>query len=426
MTESAAAREENHSFASVSIDRDRLRSDIESLSRIGYQEGMGLDRRAFTDGDRRGREWFIERIFDAGLDFFQDGAANVHGRLGFDGRQPSIMMGSHLDTVPGGGPLDGALGVLAGLEVLRRIRELAIPLRYPLEVVNFSDEEGRFGGMFGSQAIAGQLTPEKILSARDLEGTSLADAMAAWGLNVHDALSARRDRQTIHAFLELHIEQGPVLDRKGMQVGIVEAITGLRKWEVRLRGQPNHAGTTPMDMRMDAFQGLAEFATEIPRILEEQGGVNSRATIGRVELQPGAANTVPGLATFSLEIRDTDTQILDQLADTARRVLSSIARRRKLMFDFDVLSEILPVRCDSALQERIVYHARALGCAHMHLPSGAAHDTQSMSAVTRTGMIFVPSIEGRSHSAGEWTNWEDLEAGANLLLHTALDLATRD
>lgn len=407
------------------IDMQRLQQDILDLGQIGRSEDLGLNRRAFSDGDRAGRDWFRQRLAVAGLEVHQDGAANVHGRLDHASEQSTVIMGSHLDTVPGGGPLDGALGVLVGLEVLRTVKETGIALRHPLEVIDFTDEEGRFGGMFGSQAFAGQLSPERIFGARDLDGHSLVDAMAAWGLDATAALGARRDPNSIHAFLELHIEQGPVLDRKRISIGVVEAITGLFKWEVRLKGQPNHAGTTPMDMRIDPFQGLAEFAGEINRLLEEHGGPNSRATIGRVELQPGAANTIPGLATFSFEVRDTDERVLRALYDAARRTLSSLARRRDLMFEFDVLSEISPTKCDPGLLDLIATQAEAMGLEYLRMPSGAAHDTQSISSVARTGMIFVPSLEGRSHSAGEWTNWEDIEAGANLMLQSVLSLAAQ-
>ena len=405
------------------INMQRLQQDINDLAQIGRDGHRGLHRRAFSEGDRAGREWFRARLEAAGLEVWQDGAANVHGRLGHDGKRPAVAMGSHLDTVPGGGPLDGALGVLIGLEVLRSVKEQGIELQYPLEVIDFTDEEGRFGGMFGSQAMAGKLTPESLDQARDLEGITLVEAMAAWGLNADDALNARRDPHTLHAFVETHIEQGPVLDRRGLSVGVVEAVTGLFKWEVRLKGQPNHAGTTPMDMRNDAFQGLAEFGGEIDRLLEEHGSPNSRATIGRVELAPGAANTVPGLATFSFEVRDTDEKVLTALAHASRRTLSSIARRRDLMFEFDVLSEIDPVRCDPGIVQTIEGEAERMGVEYLTMPSGAAHDTQSMSAITRTGMIFVPSLQGRSHSAAEWTNWEDIEIGANLTLRSVLALA---
>ena len=412
------------SVQDVKVDMGRLRQDVLDLGQVGRDAEFGLNRRAFTEGDRQGRDWFRQRLAVAGLELFQDGAANLHGRLDYDGMRPAVVMGSHLDTVPGGGPLDGALGVLVGLEVLRTVKDAGIELRYPLEVIDFSDEEGRFGGMFGSQALAGHLTPERIQGARDLEGITLVDAMAAWGLDANEALAARRDPSTIHAFLELHIEQGPVLDRKRISIGVVEAITGLFKWDVQLKGQTNHAGTTPMDMRNDTFQGLAEFAGEIERILEEHGSPHSRATIGRVELKPGAANTVPGYTSFSLDVRDTDPDTLTNLADAFRRTLSTMARRRSLMFEFEVLSELPPQRCDPALVQLLEDKARALDLKDLRLPSGAAHDAQIMASLTRTGMIFVPSLEGRSHSAAEWTNWEDIERGANLMLQAILSLAT--
>jgi len=405
------------------VNFERLQRDIEALSAIGRKEDHGLYRMAFTDADMEGRRWFAERVAEAGLDLYIDGAANMHARLNWDGKRPSVMTGSHLDTVPGAGHLDGALGVLVGLECLRSLKEQGVALQYPLEAVAFSDEEGRFGGMVGSQAMCGMLTPERIHTARDLKDVTLTEAMAAQGLNAMDALRAQRSPDSIHAFVELHIEQGPVLDRQGAKIGVVEGIVGLFKWNVRLIGLANHAGTTPMDMRRDAFQGLAELSGQIPRILEEDGGTRSVATIGRVELFPGAANVVPGKAEFSLEVRDTDRATLDRLAAAFRRALSAIARRRDLMFEFEVLSELEPVKCDPLVMNAISESAHDLDVTQLQMPSGAAHDTQMMASLTRAGMIFVPSKEGRSHSPAEWTAWEDIEIGANVALNTLYSLA---
>jgi beta-ureidopropionase / N-carbamoyl-L-amino-acid hydrolase len=407
----------------LQVNFERLRCDIEALSAIGREEDHGLYRMAFTEADMQGRRWFAERIAEAGLDLYIDGAANMHARLNWDGKRPSVMTGSHLDTVPGAGHLDGALGVLVGLECLRSLKEQGVALQYPLEAVAFSDEEGRFGGMVGSQAICGMLTPERIHTACDLTGVTLTEAMAAQGLNAMDALRAQRSPDSLHAFVELHIEQGPVLDQQGAKIGVVEGIAGLFKWNVRLIGLANHAGTTPMDMRRDAFQGLAELSGQIPRILEEDGGTRSVATIGRVELFPGAANVVPGKAEFSLEVRDIDRGTLDRLAAAFRRALSAIARRRDLMFEFEVLSELEPVKCDPLVMNAISESAHALDVTQLQMPSGAAHDTQMMASLTRAGMIFVPSKEGRSHSPAEWTAWEDIEIGANVALNTLYKLA---
>jgi len=411
------------SSGELRVNAERLRADIDDLAQIGRQENHGIYRMAFSDGDMAGRDWLRRRIEGSGLAFFQDGAANLHARLNWDKNVPSVMAGSHMDTVPGAGHLDGALGVVCALEALRVLKEAGVALQRPLEAVSFSDEEGRFGGLFGSQSVAGLVTPEYLHAASDLAGISLTEAMAQQGFDAREALHAQRSPDSIHAYVELHIEQGPVLDRKGLSIGVVDAITGLFKWEIRLSGAANHAGTTPMDMRADAFQGLAEFAGQIDRVLAEYGSPNSTATIGRVELKPGAANVIPGEAVFSLDVRDTDDQTLDDIADAFRRTLSAIARRRNLKFDFAVLSEIAPVQCDASVVSAIDAAVNALQLPATHLNSGAAHDAQIIAGIAPTGMIFVPSKEGRSHSAAEWTAWDDIEAGANTLLHTLRQLA---
>jgi N-carbamoyl-L-amino-acid hydrolase len=403
---------------------ERLQSDIDTLAAIGRNEtDHGLYRMAFSEGDLAGRAWLQENIKAAGLDCYVDGAANIHARLGWDGQRPSVITGSHIDSVPGAGHLDGALGVLTGLECLRCLKEHQQELHYPLESIAFSDEEGRFGGMLGSQSIAGMLTPESIHNAVDLDGNRMVDVMQAAGFDPMQALHARRTPESIHAFVELHIEQGPILDRMGFSVGVVDAIAGLFKWEVSLIGTPNHAGTTPMGMRSDAFVGLAQFSSEITRILDENGSPRSVATIGRVHLTPGAANVVPGRVDFSLEVRDTDEVVLAELAEASRRALSAIARRGDLMFEFKVLSDIKPVKCDAGIVEIISKTAEQLKTQSLQMASGAAHDTQIISSIARAGMIFVPSKEGRSHSPAEWTNQEDIERGANVLLNTLYQLA---
>ena len=283
------------------IDTARLERDLAALSEIGLRDDVpGLHRTAFSEGDLAARAWLSERIREAGFEVHVDGAANLGTRIAGTTDLPAVMTGSHLDTVPGAGQLDGALGVVCGLEALRALAESGTSLARTVELVAFTDEEGRFGGMLGSQAMSGKLTPESIAQARDLDGVTLTDAMAAAGHRALDALSAEREPGSLHAFVELHIEQGPVLERTQHAIGLVDAITGLFRWDARLIGEPNHAGTTPMDMRRDAFQGLAELAAELDRILEENGSARSRATIGRVELTPGAANVIPGEARFAL------------------------------------------------------------------------------------------------------------------------------
>ena len=410
--------------AELRINTDRLSKDMDTLARIGRKQDHGIYRMAFSDGDLEARRWFQQRIADSGLDMYQDGAANIFARLAWHPDTPSVIAGSHMDTVPGAGHLDGALGVVCALEALRVLKESEVTLARPLEAVSFSDEEGRFGGLFGSQAVAGLVTPKYLHNACDLDGIALHTAMAAHGMDADQSLHAQRPAHSIHAYVELHIEQGPVLDRKGVTIGIVDAITGLFKWEVTLSGVANHAGTTPMDMRADAFQGLAEFAGQITRIIEEFGGPHSRATIGSVTLKPGSANVVPGKAMFSLDVRDTDAQVLHVLGEAFRRSLSAIARRRGLMFAFAVLSEVAPVQCDPRVVEAIEHTVNSSAVSATHLSSGAAHDAQIIAGIAPAGMIFVPSKEGLSHSAAEWTAWDDIETGANILLNTLRRLAS--
>ncbi|MEZ6133636.1 MAG: Zn-dependent hydrolase [Pirellulaceae bacterium] len=406
------------------VDLDRIKHDIRALSEIGRNESdRGIYRMAFTDADVLAKKWLMERIERGGLQASIDGAANVSAILPGVSDLPRVLVGSHIDTVPCAGALDGTLGVVVGLECLQCLHEAGAVTNRTLELIAFSDEEGRFGGMFGSQSLCGQVTPEKLATMKDLDGILLQDEMQRHNFDPLAALDAARDPDSIHAYLELHIEQGPVLDRLRKPIGIVDEITGLFTWSVELRGEANHAGTTPMDMRNDAFMGLADFAHEIPRILAENGSERSRATIGKAQILPGAANTVPGLVEFSIDARDTSESVLDELASAFRKALQAIARRRNLMFDFQQKSYLAPVACDLQIVERLSHHAQLLETDYLTMPSGAAHDAQIMGRMVPVGMIFVPSKNGQSHSPAEWTAWSDIEAGGNVLLHTLKELA---
>lgn len=411
----------------LSINHQRLKHDIETLATIGREaHNQGINRPAFSDADMQARAWLKQQVEEAGLEVYEDGAGNIHGRLNWDASKASVMTGSHIDSVPGGGHLDGVLGVLSGLECLRTLKESGLALPRPLEVVAFSDEEGRFGGLFGSSAMCGQLTPEAIHLAKDLSGQTIVEAMAKQGLNAMDALTATRKPESLHAFVELHIEQGPILEQKQLHLGVVDVINGLVKWQVKLRGSAAHAGAAPMDMRKDAFQGLAEFGVALPKLVAEHGGDRSVATIGRASLSPGAANVVPRLAEFSLDIRDSDQGTLNNLVEAIHRFLSDMARRRQLNFDYELHSEIAPVNCDRGICHMIDETASLLGINHTRMASGAAHDTEIMASIARTGLIFVPSKGGVSHTPAEWTDWQDIYNGANVLLNTLFQLVNEE
>lgn len=406
----------------LKVDLDRLRGDLLGFAQIGCKEDdngtHGIYRSGFSDADMEARRWLLSLIEQAGGQARLDEAGNVVGRWFDDVTAPAVVVGSHIDSVPAGGIFDGTLGVVAGLECARVLRESGLRPKHPLELVAFADEEGRFGGMFGVQAYCGKTTLDWINNAHDVNGVRLADAMRSQGFDPNQALNAARKPENIHRFVELHIEQGPVLEKEGLEIGVVEGISGVFKWVVRLIGRANHAGTAPMDMRSDAFMGLADFAHEIPRIIEEDGTDKSRITVGKVELKPGYPHTVPGEVEFSIVGRDMSGEVMHALADSCRKVLSSIARRHRLHFDFEELSWLDPAPCHPSVVSMFCKQAERLGYSHIVMPSGAGHDTQFMTEVTQAGMIFVPSIGGVSHAPNEWTNWSDIENGGNLLLNT--------
>ncbi len=415
----------NKPTAEARINIERLKSNILELSNIGKRENGGIYRMAFSDADFEARQWMIEKFREAGMETRLDGALNVVGRLeGKISEKPGILLGSHIDTVPNAGALDGTLGVLTALECINVLREQNAEFHFPIELIAFSDEEGRFGGMFGSKSMAGMMTPGYLEESADLDGIYLKDALEKSGYNPYAALDAARDPSDIKYYLELHIEQGPVLDNSAKSIGIVSDITGLFKWQVTLTGSANHAGTTPMQMRNDAFTGLADFAHEIPRIIDENGSEDSKMTIGKVQLFPGSPNTVPGKVMFSLDVRDISEDVMHELQQASRKALSAIARNKNLMFEFEELSWIAPVSCNDELIKILELAAKSLNLKYLKMPSGAAHDAQMMAAIAPVAMIFVPSKGGISHSVHEWTDWRDIEAGANVMLNTILRIAS--
>lgn len=410
--------------ADPTIDLDRLQKDLLDLGQIGRSdEDHGVHRLAFTEADMEGRRWLLQRIEEAGGAARLDEVGNVVGRWFDDIDAPAVVLGSHVDSVRAGGLFDGTLGVLAGLECVRTLRDRGLEPERPIELVAFADEEGRFGGMLGAQAYCGQVTPDWVHNAISVQGVRLVDAMREAGLDPEQATMATRDPDTLHAFLELHIEQGPVLEAEGRHVGVVTGISGVFKWLVRLIGKANHAGTAPMNMRSDAFMGLADFAHEIERIIDEDGSDSSRITVGMATLKPGYPHTVPGEVEFSIVGRDSDAEVMHNLANSCRKVLSAIGRRHKLYFEYDQLSWLDPQPCDAGVIEVFERQAKKLGHDPLLMPSGAGHDTQFMATTCPAGMIFVPSAGGVSHAPDEWTQWSDVEIGANVLLHTVMEFA---
>lgn len=403
------------------INLARLKRDLEELGAIGRMPGGGVSRPSFSDADMEARRWLLARIAADGLEARVDAAGNIFGR--WQSGDPIVMVGSHLDSVPNGGMFDGALGVLTGLECLRRIKEEGMPLRHPLELVAFTDEEGAFGGFFGSYAFTGALKAEDIPSIRDTKGLRIVDAMARHGMDAMQAPSARRDPKQVRAYVELHIEQGPNLEAKQIPIGVVDAIVGIRRFGITFLGRADHAGTTPMMDRRDALLGATDLIHEGRELVLTQGTLASRMTVGVVQVKPGVANIVPAESFLTYELREVSGEVLARLADRSRALVESVAAAWGLGVSIETILDIQPVTLADTVKAAIVAATDELGLSHLRLPAMAGHDAQVVGRVAPAGMIFVPSKDGRSHSPLEYTSDADVERGANVLLLTLLKLA---
>jgi N-carbamoyl-L-amino-acid hydrolase len=405
------------------INSERLKELLSGINKFGHDsETGGYNRPGFSAEDIKVRNWFADQMKSDGLQVSIDAAGNVFGRLG-DAGKPCIMSGSHLDTVPQGGAFDGALGAAIALECARCLKENNIALEVPFVAVGTSEEEGRFGGMLGSQTMTGQLASGWLENATDPDGQRLIDAMKLHGFAPENLLGAAWPAGSIKAFLELHIEQGPVLDIKKLAIGVVEAIAGVLTLEVKLQGTANHSGTTPMDMRADAFAGLATIGCEIPKIIEAVGTQHSRITIGKVDIRPNFPHSVPGEAEFTINIRDISEKAMNDMRAAMEKAIAAAAKQHNLSFQISEHTNLSPVVLDAGIRSIIKREADGLGLPNQIMPSGAGHDSQTMQAFCPAGMIFVPSKNGISHAPAEWTEWEDIEKGAQLMLNTILRLS---
>jgi N-carbamoyl-L-amino-acid hydrolase len=403
------------------INLARLKRDLEELGSIGRTPQGGVSRPSFSDADMQARRWLTDRITAAGMEARVDAAGNIFGR--WQAGSPVVLAGSHIDSVPNGGRFDGALGVLAGLECLRRIKEEGIRLRHALELVAFTDEEGAFGGFFGSYAFTGILKAENIAKARDSTGQRIADAMGRHGLDAMQAPAARRHPGQIRAYVELHIEQGPVLEARQIPIGVVDAIVGIHRYGVTFRGRADHAGPTPMRDRKDALLGASDLVLKGRELALAAGSPASRITVGVVRLNPGVANIVPAEAHLTYEIREQSAELLKLLAEKSQSLAADIARAWGLEVSIETILQIDPVPLAEGVKTAIAAAAEELGLPHLRLPAMAGHDAQVVGRVAPAGMIFVPSRDGRSHSPLEFTADLEVERGANVLLLTLVKLA---
>jgi N-carbamoyl-L-amino-acid hydrolase len=394
-----------------------MQDRIEALSQFGSNPEGGVSRVGFGDADLAGRAWLVDEMESLGLEVRIDAAGNIFGRrAGSFDSFPTILFGSHIDSVPGGGNYDGQVGVVGALEVISLLNEQGIVTRHPLEVVSFSDEEG---GLTGSRALIGKLT-DAAMNVVTNSGYTVREGIARVGGDPARIAQAARDPASLRAFLELHIEQGGLLEQKNLQIGVVEGIVGIRWWDVTVEGVANHGGTTPMKQRFDALVSASELTLAINRIATNLEG-RQVATVGRIEAFPGAPNVVPGKVVMSLEIRDLSAAKMQGVFELIEAEATGIADRLGTTIRFaelDVASP--PAPTDSELRALVAETTENLGLSYQRMPSGAGHDAQDLATITPTAMIFVPSRGGISHSPTEYTSPEDMANGATVLFHSVL------
>lgn len=404
----------------VRINLDRLRKDLEELAQIGKDPNGGISRPSFSAADLEAREWLKDRIRTAGLSLRQDGVGNVFGRL--EGKGKTIMAGSHIDTVINGGMFDGSIGVLSALECLRRIKEEGLETIKPIEVASFTDEEGNLVGDFlGSRSFLAPPNREMLESGRTQFGIPFLEVLKNTEFTIDSIMEAHEQRPEIETFLEVHIEQGPVLETENKSIGIVDGIAGKNYWICHFIGEASHAGTTPFELRHDAFLGLADFALKSTQYVATQH-YGSMLTIGRIQAHPGTFSIIPGRVDFSLDFRSPSKETLDEIENSLVFSANDIASTRGLEFSHVLIDKTDPVRISPQIVDMMKEESEKLGYTYMTLPSGAGHDTQIIAAVAEPGMIFIPCEDGISHSPQERIKWEDLERGANLLLRMLLRL----
>ena len=412
--------------SSTSIDAAALRQRIEALSVFGRPAGGsfsdGVSRVAYSEADVAGRKYVMDLMRSAGLTARIDPAGNIFARReGSEPALPPILFGSHIDSVPKGGNFDGDLGSLAALAVLEACDRARLRTRHPLEIVVWASEEGvAFNrGLSSSRIVAGDVAPSDMEQVWN--GMRRGDAIRRIGGDPERIMDARRPKGAWHGYFELHIEQGGTLERGRLDIGVVQGIVAIERFEARITGFANHAGTTPMAERQDAAVAAAHLTLAVREIVTSRPG-RQVGTVGKLELSPNAPNVVPGSATAIIELRDLSVDLLRSIAEEIRARAAAIATATRTTIEIVPASSNAPAIADTAMQDVIERTAKTLRLSSVRLPSGAGHDAQMVAQLAPMGMIFVPSVGGISHSPKELTSWSDCANGANVLLHAVLAL----
>lgn len=408
------------------INQERLWNRLMELGSIGKQETGGITRLSFTENERKAKEIVTSYMAEAGLKVYEDSIGNLIGRKeGTNQNAPVVLVGSHVDSVYNGGNFDGPLGVLSGIEILQTMNEQGITTVHPIEVIVFTDEEGaRFSfGMIGSRGIAGTLNLEH-LQNKDQQGITIAKAMSETGYDPHSIDQAIRPIGSVKAYVELHIEQGKVLENGNLSVGIVTGIAGPLWLKFTIEGEAGHAGTTPMNDRNDALVA----ASKIVQLIETESAKTGSTvgTVGQLQLFPGGINIIPGKVEFTLDLRDVNEAIRDEVENRILEGSKILCEQRGVGLEIEVLQRIKPALCSSEIQNLAKLASEKIGVEPFFLPSGAGHDCMQLTSLCPIGMLFIRSKDGISHNPAEWSSKEDCTDGANVLYHTVLQLSNNE
>ena len=416
---------ERGGFFMMWTKQERIRRDIEELAKCNATPGQGLTRFSLTAEDRQARIYLKQQMTDCGLAVREDAAGNVVGRregLCKDG--PVVMIGSHYDSVKQGGNFDGPAGVSAALETVRVFAERGIQTYYPIEVVAMIEEEGaRFGAsLYGSRAMTGQIDVQQLKTRRDQDGLSMYEALKDFGFEPENIFAAKREPEKLKAFLELHIEQGPVLETEGFDVGIVEKVVGIHDLHVKVKGKQGHAGTVPMHLRADSLNLAAKVIAKMADFAVE-AGEGTVATVGKISVKPGGFNIIPGETEFTIDVRSSKESLVNQVVAKIEQMLAEQTKNSELQYEVTSLMKVPPVQMDEQIMAEEIRICQELGLKHRTMLSGAGHDAMVMAAATKASLIFVPSLAGRSHCPEEWTDYEQLQKGVELYCRTVLKVS---
>jgi N-carbamoyl-L-amino-acid hydrolase len=422
----AAARAAAADSPARHINSERLQGTLEKLSEFGRNPEGGVTRLGFSQAELDARAYVVDLMKQAGLEVRVDPAGNIFGRRAGTTELPTLLFGSHIDSVPHGGAFDGSVGSLGAIEVIRALNDRHIKTRHPLEVVVWTDEEGPHFGVsaLGSGVAAGSLGPE-ILDRKGEDGLTLADWLRRYGQDPAHLTDARIPRGALAAVIELHIEQGPNLYESKVKIGVVQGIVGLKRWKCVVTGVANHAGTTPMNRRHDALAAAARDLLVVRDVVRAESG-RQVGTVGYMKAEPGVPNVIPGRVEFPFELRDLEAARIERMAALIQEQFVKTATEEGVATQCVVINDIAPALSDPSIQSTIREAARAAGLSSTDLPSGAVHDAGEISRIAPMGMIFVPSRDGISHAPQEFSSWEDIANGTEVLYRTILQLDRRE